>query len=220
MKLIRSNILKSEDCFGTTALSIFLDTFGLDALEWIPPTVIMNMERVYGDLPESTFNKLFAAIEIFSTDAFYTQLDKFVLFCNTLSDGGIYVDPPDLDNVCWGVVEAVLLDPPDKPLLKVFDPKISLYIRLVLEENGLKKAPRCLEYLGFRVNSLDQALTSFSDDPRMYHALLQNHDLKSAFYDEYVSEKLRMLEIQMAQVGFKVSIEQELVKIVRKIKYS
>lgn len=220
MKLIRTNILKSEDCFGTTALSIMLDTFGLEALEWIPPTVVTNMERVYGDIPESTFNKLFAATEIFTTNAFYVQFDKFILFCNSLSEGGIHLDPPSLSDVCWGIVEAVLLDPPERPLIRVFDPKIVIYVKTLLEAEGLRKPPKALEYLGLSIDTLEQILSSFTDDHLMYQTLIEHHDLKRAFYDAEISEKLKMLEVQMAQAGFKVSIEKELVKIVKKIKYS
>ncbi len=107
----RKILLNSEEIFATTALAIFLDEVedGWDALNWLPETVNRTIEKIYGDLPLTTLNKLNAALFLVNPETaekFYTDLDKFVILCNTLSKGTTEDLIADTMEICWAITEA------------------------------------------------------------------------------------------------------------------
>ena len=55
----------SPQTFASVLLTVFLDRFGVEALDWEPATVALEIEEEFGvDLPQSVLDKLMTAINI------------------------------------------------------------------------------------------------------------------------------------------------------------
>lgn len=204
---IRENILKSDECFATTALAILTDTFGIESLNWDPGTIVELLERKYKDIPVTTYNKLFAGITIITTDFYYKKLDTFVLLNNVLTHGYPEDLMADLEEISWGITEAQLLDP--HPLVKepekLFSRDIITYIVEMLRLEGVLVSPRILSLIGIFNDNKEEMFSDFVDDPQMYENLVEHTNSLTAVYDTYVLEKLALLEFQLAQAGFSIS---------------
>lgn len=108
----------SEQSYATTLLLCYMDAYGSEGLDWDPMTIRHEIEEDYGvKLPNKSFNKLMAAINIATTDQFYTSLPDFIDLCNVLSGDVLdprWFDPADPGECAWGMTEAMFISPPEK----------------------------------------------------------------------------------------------------------
>jgi len=208
-----SSVLKRETCSATAALCAFVREFGLDATDWDPKVVIKSMEDTFGEIPEQTFNKLFAAFNVLTTDAFYTILSKFVLLSNALSSGTVDNDVARLDAVCIAITEANLIDPVEAPLRDVMSPEILDYISTLIRGSGLARTPDILEFFGIRMDTSSDVLTSWADDPKLYEVIVKSHEAKRHVYDSIVAEHINEIQVQLAQLGFDIDVNEELLRL-------
>ena len=74
---------KSPQTFASVLLTVFLDRFGVEGLQWDPGTITLEVEEEFDvDLPQASLDKLLVAINLVTSDAFYRSLPDFVMFCN------------------------------------------------------------------------------------------------------------------------------------------
>jgi hypothetical protein len=107
----------SKETFASVLLTLFIDKFGTEGLQWDPATIAMEIEEDFHvELPQQSMDKLMVAIQLLTTDRFFKSLPDFINFCNIL-DGDTYNpdmwDPADAEEVAWGITEALLISPPD-----------------------------------------------------------------------------------------------------------
>ena len=213
-----SRILRSEECSATAVLCVFVREFSLNATDWSPHVVIKSMEHTFGEIPERTFNKLFAAINVLTTDVFYTILGKFVTITNAISTGTINEDVADLQDVCLAIAEANLIDPIEEPLQDVMSGEILTYIKMLIKNSGLTQPPDTLKFFGLDLDIGADVLSSWSDDPELYHAFVKIHEERRNEYDKIVAKRLNEIQVQLAQLGFDIDVNEELLRIKRKRK--
>lgn len=192
---------KSPQTFGIVLLTVFLDKFGIEALQWDPATIVLEVEEEFDvDLPQIAIDKLMTAINILTTNAFYQNLPDFIVYCNVLS-GDTYrpdmFDPADSLEVAWGLTEGLLIAPPDEndddgP----FSDEIRAYIGSVLDQEGIINPPDVLR-IALRTANVSDAANQFSDDPEMFNAIYDVEAGKTAEISGAIKQKAQMLIEQL-----------------------
>lgn len=207
--MVKNELLASPDCFATTALLAVVQKFGLDALYWLPHTLRISVEREFGELPESFYNKLFAAQTVVTSDFYYVKLEHFVVINNVLYNGDLDDLKLDPEELCWGITETQLLFPHplvDDPYL-LFSSDIVELIDFVLRSHGITISPKALLMIGIQFNNLPAVLKDFADDPVMYEAITREAFRKTRHIDIVVLQRLSMLTQQLIKLGLNTSFD-------------
>ena len=197
---ILKELWKSPKTFASVLLTVFLDHFGTEALEWDPATISMEVEDEFGvDLPQATLDKLVVAINILTSDRFYRSLPDFIIFCNVMS-GDTYrpdmFDPADSVEIAWGITEGLLIAPPEEDEKEPFSDEIRAYIGAVLDAEGIINAPDILK-IALRRANVSNAADEFSDDPDMFNAIYDVEAGKSENINAEIKERAVMLAEQL-----------------------
>lgn len=199
-KKLMQEVWTSKETFGSVLLTLFLDRFGTEALEWDPSTIAMEIEEEFDvDLPQLTLDRLMVAIQILTTDKFFKSLPDFVMFCNVL-DGDVYnpetFDPADAEEVAWGITEALLISPPDDDDPEPFTDEIRAYIGATLDKEGIINAPDILR-LALRTARVSPNMEEFSDDPMLFNAI---YDLEAGKTEDINQSMLLKTQLLIAQL--------------------
>jgi len=192
---------KSRDTFASVLLTMFLDKFGTEALDWDPTTILLEIEEEFNvDLSQLALDKLLTAIQILTTDRFYKSLPDFIAFCNVLS-GDTYRpdmwDPADAEEVSWGLTEALMIYPPDDDDQEPFTEEIRAYIGAVLDREGLINPPDILR-IALREARVSPSIEDFSDDPQMFSAIYDLEEGKRADIEQTMRERTTLLAAQLS----------------------
>jgi hypothetical protein len=191
----------SKETFASVLLTLFLDRFGVEALEWEASTIALEIEEEFDvELPQLSLDRLLVAIQILTTDRFHKSLPDFVEFCNVL-DGDTYTpqtfDPADAEEVAWGITEAMLIAPPEDDDAEPFTREIRAYIGAVLDREGIINAPDVLR-IALRAARVSPSIGDFSDDPEMFSAIYDVEAQKTEEINETIRTKTKILAAQLA----------------------
>jgi hypothetical protein len=189
----------SKETFSSVLLTMFLDRFGTEALEWDPSTMVMEIEEEFNvDLPQLAFDKLIVAVQLLTTDRFYKSLPDFISFCNVLG-GDVYQpdmwDPADAEEVAWGITESMLISPPEDS--EPFTQEIRAYIGAVLDSEGILNPPDILR-IALRKARVSPNIEDFSDDPEMFSAVYALEEGKTSDINNTIVLKTKLLAAQLA----------------------
>lgn len=142
-----------------------MDEFGTDFFNWEPDTLLLETQSVWKVQPPSiNRDKIWALVTEITTNLFYQNLDAFNHVCNALSGSNADFqnwDPVNVRQMCWGIAEVSLADPPEKG--DEFSEEIKIYMRERLEFEGFSKVPKLLKdfvKLPDRSQSINETLTS------------------------------------------------------------
>jgi hypothetical protein len=191
----------SKETFATVLLTIFLDRFGMEALEWDPSTIALEIEEEFDvKLSQLSLDRLLTAIHVLTTDRFFKSLPDFIAFCNVL-DGDTYnpgvFDPADAEEVAWGITEAMLIAPPEDNEPEPFSDEIRAYIGGVLDKEGIINAPDVLR-IALRRARVSPSINDFSDDPEMFSAIYDVEAGKTTEINQTIQTKTQILAAQLA----------------------
>jgi hypothetical protein len=206
----------SRETFASVLLTLFLDRFGMEALEWDPATIALEIEEEFNvALPRLSFDKLMVAIQLLTTDRFFKNLPDFIQFCNVL-DGDPYhpetFDPADAEEVAWGITEAMLISPPDDKDSEPFTNEIRAYIGKVLDREGIINAPDILR-IALRQARVSPSIDDFSDDPEMFSAIYAVEAGKTAEINDTIKTKTQILSAQLAALQLNNGSTQQVAKL-------
>lgn len=190
-KTIMQEAWKSRETFASVLLTLYLDRFGVEALDWDPATITLEVEEEFDvELPQLSLDKLLVAIQILTSDRFFKNLPDFISFCNVLG-GDTYRpdmwDPADAEEVAWGITEALLISPPDDSDPEPFTDEIRAYIGAVLDSEGIINAPDILR-IALRAARVSPNIADFSDDPTMFNAV---YDLEAGKTED-INQSIRL----------------------------
>lgn len=205
----KKGAMYSKESFGTTLLVIAIDDFTMELLEWEPESLEMDIKEKYGDVPQSSLDRLEAARGILTTNLFYRDIIPFVSVCRTLNFKKLIPDvlyPANLYDVMWGITEAdVLLGGTDGGDT-LFDPEISLYVGKLLEEQGILDPPRLLNFATqTKLGISNQELAEFPDLGEIFEA--NQADSKKEL-DVYTSNKLVALFEQIGSLKLSTGLDE------------
>lgn len=206
-------VLSNPDSYTTPLMTVMADRFGEDFLQVDPATIQIIVHNVFGvDLPRSNFNRLNGGLQLVTSDAFYTDLPSFIQICDILWDGRFdptVFDPADLLEICWGIIEALLIWPPDREEESPFSEEIVNYIGQQLVREAVLRPPDVLR-LGVIPDkfSWSSVTNMFADDPDMFGAVEQIQAHKTENINEAIRERLEVLVQQLTQVGLQPVAEK------------
>lgn len=205
-KNIMQEAWTSPETFAAVLLTLFIDAFGTEALTWDPATIVLEVEEEFNvDLPQETFDKLIAAIQILTTDRFYKNLPDFIMFCNVLSGDEYRPDvfnPADAEEVAWGITESVLISPPDEDDPEPFTEEIRAYIGAALDSEGIINPPDVLR-IALRAARVSPTIGDFSDDPTMFNAIYDLEMGKTEDINRTIVLRTKLLAAQLAALQLK-----------------
>lgn len=215
-KKLMQEVWTSKETFGSVLLTLFLDRFGTEALEWDPSTITMEIEEEFDvDLPQLTLDRLMVAIQILTTDKFFKSLPDFVTFCNVL-DGDVYnpetFDPADAEEVAWGITEALLISPPDDDDPEPFTDEIRAYIGATLDKEGILNAPDILR-IALRTARVSPNMEEFSDDPMMFNAIYDLEAGKTEDINQSIRLKTQLLVAQLQALNLENGNTDEVIRM-------
>ncbi len=212
-------LLAGDDTFATTILLLACDRFGTECLTpdvWSRETFRMELMREYGAAPSSgNLDRLMAACDIVTSDAFYADVDTFVRHCNVLagSDADFEtVDVASVDECAWGVTEATLLWPAER---ETFAPEVAAYLKERLKYEGFTRPPGILAHL---VTSAELSVESdFADDPVLYSAVGQAGRSKATEVEQGVTADARELLDQLKPLRLRNGDQDKFITKMRRI---
>ena len=199
----RKRVWQDLNSFATTLLTLFIDTYGTEAMDWDPMTISSEIEQDFAvKLDRAVFDRLMAGIVIVSTDSFFSKLPDFINVCNVLSGDSFdptVFDPADAGECAWGMTEALLLSPPDDNVDEPFDQEIVDYIGEALKDEGILTPPDILK-IGLKSDYQDlisRVQYDFSDDPEMFNAIFDTEKSKTEDINGLVKARLTALVQQL-----------------------
>ena len=190
-----------RDMFAMNLLLMFIDSYGVEGLQWLPETIEMEIAADFHvDIDDASFERLLTAIAILTTDTFTTSLPDFARSCVVLSGNSVSADVmslPDSEDIAWGITEALLISPPEQD--NVFNEEIVGFIGATLDNEGILTPPDVLK-IAQRPELRDQVSYDFSDDPEMFEAIWQTEKSKSGDIDTFVRSRMESLLEQMREL--------------------
>ena len=206
----------SRETFASVLLTLFLDRFGTEALDWDPATITLEIEEEFDvDLSRLALDKLMVAIHLLTTDRFFKSLPDFIAFCSVLN-GDFYqpttFDPADAEDVAWGITESMLISPPDETDPEPFTNEIRAYIGSVLDDEGLINAPDILR-IALRKARVSPSIGDLSDDPEMFSAVYDVEAGKTAEINKTIKMKTQILSAQLAALQLNNGTTQQVAKL-------
>lgn len=140
-------IVTDPATFATVLYAVALKQFGTEIHEWEPEMFDLEFRDEFQvDMPSVNQDKLNALILSIVTNRFYHDYFVFTQTCELLSQSEADFETltPDLlpAEIAWGIVEVRLNDNDDPP----FDPEISNYVGVILDQNGFLNPPTPLEF--------------------------------------------------------------------------
>ena len=201
MKTIRE-WLEDPSLFATSAMSILMDSWGTEFIEWDPITVGLELKADFGvDATDGLQDKIQACCALFTSNLFFVSLETFNMTCDSLNFGAVTSElfvPADLDDILWGVTEARLLlgDDFDED---EFSHDIKSYTGLLLSQNGIKRPPSALRFAEFDAEEMAREDDSF-DDEVLHRAFWDAQENDKATLEADNKQQIMLLMRQLAQV--------------------
>lgn len=194
-------MLTSEDTYATVLLVFFVDRYGMEALDWHPGAIKLQLQQDFGvQLSKSTLDRLMAAIAVVTTNAFFRDTPQFIELCNVLAgddfDPTVF-EPADSAEMAWAVAEAMLLFPPEDPM--PFSDEIRGYVGKVLKDEGYVRPPKILRF-ATDADFVEQIKYDFTSDPEMFQAIYKNQSEKADEIDVLVMDNLQELLTQLTSL--------------------
>ena len=209
-------VLTSPEAFATTLLVLFVDRHGSEGLQWHPQVIREELENeAGGPVPPGNLDKLMAAVNIVTSDEFYSSLDRFLVLCHTLA--GNRFDPsvlslPDAAECAWGITEAMLLSPPDRD--EPFCDDIRHYLTEVVGNEGFVRPPDILR-LAVGADISDKIQVAFADDPEMSSAIFKTQESKTQDVTGMIRTNLQELLGQLEGLPLQHGDTQNLIQKLR-----
>lgn len=187
--------------FGTSLITLFVDTYGTEGFGWDPVTIQLDIEQDFGvDIPAVNFDRLLTAINLHNTNTFFTSVPDFLRTCVVLS--GHQVSPqvmilPDAADLAWGITEALLIAPPDDEDENPFVPEITAYMGHVLDSEGIINPPDVLRLATRDRELTDRVNYEYSEDPEMFSAINKMEGSKTDDINTVIKGRMQALVMQL-----------------------
>lgn len=193
-----------SEAFATTLLGILMHAYGIDVLGWDGVTVQMEVKDDFGvEMPRPVYDKLMALITAMSTDSVYKDVALFDETISALNGEGVGVERgiPAVDDVAWTVAELRINDPEpvSRDAKQPWGKNIQKYVRVVLDDEGMNRAPKILDFAAERGVPKEG-----TDDAQRYAAAWGSQELRADEIDEWVDAQIVALIEQLMGAGIPV----------------
>lgn len=210
MNRSKQAMLAHEDLRISTLALIIIDEYGVEALNWDPETIILELQDdAHVELSDLNAARVGCLVSLLTTDSFYYSLPDFINICNVVSgdvDNPSLWKPASLHAIIYALSEIQLLDPQDTPLQELLDPEIVSYIELQLRDAGATQPPDCLRFV--KPEHLAVAdIATIQEDPVLFSASYQIATEASEELQQFENsalvqlvQELMMLELENGDV--------------------
>jgi hypothetical protein len=185
-----ANYLSDEAVFATSLLTIALDQYGTDCLEWDPETLVLELATDFTTiLPPKNKDKLNAVITAITTDQFYRDPIIFGHICEALNDDPVnfsFIPQPQPEEMAWAITEITLLEGQN---LQDFSTDVRRYIGVILGIFGVLRPPDVLKIADFEPGIKANADANISNDPTMYSAFFNKNQADAEDIVNYIKTR-------------------------------
>lgn len=192
------SFLENKDTYGTVLLSIVLDNYGAEVLEWDTSTLIKELEEDFNAvIPQVNFDKLYAMITAVSTDSFYQDWVAFGAICTALDSDRFdkdILDIPSPEQMSWGITEVHLNEDPSA--MPLFSDDVKKFQGVALEFFGMARKPDIMKD-AILPKGVDGGIESLKDDKFMYLGFYNKNQDDISFINKYVKSNLTELIKQL-----------------------
>lgn len=193
----------SPDSYATSLLIGFLDDFGTEGLDWLGPTIEMEIKEHYQvEISPSNYNKLMAAISVLTTDSFYRVPSSFPGLVAALRGyvsfpGNVII--PDVTDTCLAIIEALLIHPPEEDWRVKIHPEIIGYIEHLLKEESIIKPPFPLSAI-IKSGHWQEKIFQNAQNTELQETILSASYTNTQDIEEYIQYELTYLAYQLLQL--------------------
>ncbi len=198
-----TSIVANEETEATILTAILINAFSTEYFDWEPETLRVEVEDLWGEIPEVNYDKIWAIVTLLTTDQTFHSPEIFANTMRVLSNNPASFDMweiPTPDEIMWGFAECYLIDP---EAIQHVSQEVKIFVKRALEEHGIWRVPKLL----MPVVETETGQTYpdgdlFSDDPDMFEMMSnkQNEDIVSL--ENYVREKINGVVDKVNNLGF------------------
>ena len=200
--------LMDSTTFTTSILAILADRYdGMEFCNWDPLTVNLQIsDDFHIQPPQFLLDRINAGSSLFTSSLFHRSLEAFSQICNVLNFGVVSSEvmvPADLDDVLWGVTEAMLLEG-EQFDEEGFSHNIARYTGILLMEAGINQPPSVLrfaEYDEYEEANLSENLSS--QDPTFAKLFWEDQQSMKDNLEVYNQQQLLRLMEQLVVLPIK-----------------
>ena len=207
----------SKEGFGTALLIACIDDWGIECVSWEPETLEITIREKYGDVDPDSLQRLLAAISVMTSDMFTQDVSALCLICTTLDferGADDMFEPAGLDEIMWGLTEARMILGGIDP--KKFSDEIRIYVGKLMDEEGLTKPPKTLEFA--LPSKGGPSPEVFADLPELSQMFEEDQEISKEDLDEAAISKLNRLLDQINSLKLATSDMSEFRAMLDRIK--
>lgn len=211
------SLWRDPEAMATPLLFLIVDRLGVESFDYDPQSLLIEIEDEWGVKPHpAAFDRLMAGIAITTGDEFFVELPTFVDFCNLLS-GGLFdprwFDPADTFEICWGLLEASLLNPPEEGELRSrLSEDVIGYIEQTTKWEGFIRLPEVLRGIVTRSQDLPD-----TDDPVVFETIFQVQEEKKQEVETWVSQRFAKMGDQLKKIKFQNGQTEVIARLIQKL---
>lgn len=190
--------------FATVLLTILLQSYGLEVLEYDGATIQMEVKDDFDvEMPRRVYDQVMALITALTTDLVYTDVETFDEICNALCRKGLgsYRGVPPAIDIAWAVNELKLADPePVGRSKNPWGPEITAYMRVVLDDEGISLAPKSLPMVDSKPPTSRE-----TQDPGLFAASWHSKQTAADEIDKQVEDLKAVMLSHLEDLGIKAT---------------
>ena len=206
------HIFNDSDAFATPLLLTAFNQLGMNIFEYEPESISIYVRSIAPKAPDSTMNKINAALSLFTTDLFWQDPVKFGIACRTFNRAAVpFAAEPTIEDIAWGITEArMLMTTGEDTEPDTFSTAIVKYIKYMLQQDNMLTVPDAFKELNIRIDNVN----SF-DDPQQNLSIQQRADSDAAAIDYLVfKQTIELLkQVQSLNIPFSDTAKEQLAKI-------
>ena len=197
-KATLAKYLTNDETYGFVLLTIVLDLYGTDCLNWEIPTLEAELWDDFSIvLSQLNMDKLQALVTALTTDQFFEDWYCFNTTCECLNNDPIepeVIDTCSPEQFAWGITEvALLFDSSDRPL---FSDSTRRYLGICLDQVGIRKP---LDVLAIAIMP-DLMDSGMGTDTTFISAMSTKQSSDNDYIETYIKANLKGLIGQLNEV--------------------
>jgi len=204
-------ILNNPTLFVTSVITMLIDTYGTDCLNWETETFEIELTNSGVLVNNMLMDKIMTGVIILTTNEVHRSVTAFNNIIQVLNFNEAiprtFIEP-SLDDILWGCLEIRMLEGVEDYEKQGFDDNIKSMILTVLKEHGITDPPSILDFIDFDIKfikRLDEALSNLkNNDYAERQSQLKNtlnDDLKNKANS--LMSQIRLLPLQNRQKSSK-----------------
>jgi hypothetical protein len=192
------------ETYATVLLGIALRTYGAEVIGWDPDTIESQLKQDFMvDIPDVVYDQLMGLINVLATDSVYWDVGCFDRTVGALCRCGVEAqhDMPTPEELGWAVFEICSNDPDPygkgAKAVSPFSHDVALYCGVVLNDAGLKRPPKSLEFAQMPYWGPQDV----KDEPGEFESAYHSQEELGSFIDQFVEKNFLKMAEHLEQLG-------------------